>query len=440
MANPAMKHYVKTPGSPAYPVQVWVSSISPRVYFDLPSETGPDGSWKYIAIEDGSSDGTFYISIFPDRDTANETHELTVKTVDANSVERTEIIDVHVIDQDLDRPPEFQIHVDFTQDQTGLFDDQAARDTVRQVAEDWAYFFDHMGLDEVPAGQEATWIFTPEGFTGGGVVNNNESYTGFLLYAYGHELKAGGEGSFQGGYQSTGGTSYPIRRSGGLQLVKEGNYNTLGWMVAANAGDWWLATNLEDVKNDLYSIAHHEMGHTLAFNSHHDGWVELKEFGKLAEANIRGYQGSGPLIDATDHLSGTIDRASKRGAYGNEYHGEMPQGRWIVTKLDLLAAQAVGYVLRDTSPFAPLSIADGELPDGRVGQPYSGALTAAGGTPNYYWTLESGALPDGLALDSFTGAISGVPTGSGTFEFAVRLLDYREWHEGITHSYGLTVD
>ena len=395
-----------------------------------------------MTIANASSDGAFFISIFPDRDTLNETHQLTVRAVDANSVERTGTIDVDVIDQDLDRPPEFKIHVDFSQDKTGLFDDQAARETIQQVADDWSYFFEDMDLDEVPAAQEMTWIWSPEGFAGGMVVTNQEAYTGFLLYAYGiqHDgLYAGGEGSIGGGYQTTGGKPHPIRRSGGVELEKRGNYNTLGWIFQARPEDWWLATNVAEVKNDLYSIAHHEMGHSLAFNRAYDRWVELKTLGSLADARIEEYQGSAPAIDNTDHLPGTVDRASRRGAYGNEYHGEMPQGRWIATKLDLLAMQAAGYALRETSPFVPLSIADYELPEAQVTKPYSATLQALGGTPAYHWTVEDGTLPTGLALDPFTGTISGIPADSGVSSFTIRVRDYREWQEGIMHSFSLTV-
>lgn len=46
----------------------------------------------------------------------------------------------------------------------------------------------------------------------------------------------------------------------------QGNYNTLGWLVTLADRDWWQATNHGAVKNDLYSIAHHEIGHALIFN------------------------------------------------------------------------------------------------------------------------------------------------------------------------------
>jgi hypothetical protein len=55
-------------------------------------------------------------------------------------------------------------------------------------------------------------------------------------------------------------------------------------------------------------------------------------------------------IDRSDHLDGVIDPESGQGAFGYEYHGNIPRERWIPTKLDLLYAQEVGYTLRRTRP------------------------------------------------------------------------------------------
>jgi len=49
--------------------------------------------------------------------------------------------------------------------------------------------------------------------------------------------------------------------------------------------------------------------------------------------------------------------------------------------------------------------------------------TATGGTATYTWSLTSGALPAGVALDTKSGAISGVPRASGSFTFAVTATD-----------------
>src|SRR5439155_20025642 len=67
----------------------------------------------------------------------------------------------------------------------------------------------------------------------------------------------------------------------------------------------------------------------------------------------------------------------------------------------------------------PLSIRTGSsLPSGTVGTPYSQALSAAGGTAPYTWTVTAGAVPAGLTLSS-AGVLSGTPTASGTANFTV---------------------
>lgn len=62
------------------------------------------------------------------------------------------------------------------------------------------------------------------------------------------------------------------------------------------------------------------------------------------------------------------------------------------------------------------------LPAGTVGISYSSSLTATGGTPGYTWAVTGGALPPGLVLSS-AGAITGLPSSAGTFNFTVTVTD-----------------
>ncbi|MDE4914879.1 putative Ig domain-containing protein [Methylobacterium sp. 092160098-2] len=71
----------------------------------------------------------------------------------------------------------------------------------------------------------------------------------------------------------------------------------------------------------------------------------------------------------------------------------------------------------------PLSLTANIPLTGVLGQPYSGSVTAKGGTKPLAYTIYSGALPDGLDIDTGTGAIAGVPTARGTRTFSVRVLD-----------------
>ena len=75
------------------------------------------------------------------------------------------------------------------------------------------------------------------------------------------------------------------------------------------------------------------------------------------------------------------------------------------------------------APVPQLAIGSSALPSGTVSKAYSGTLGATGGTSPYKWSVSSGSLPTGLSLASATGAISGTPTSSGTFNFTVSVSD-----------------
>ncbi len=67
-----------------------------------------------------------------------------------------------------------------------------------------------------------------------------------------------------------------------------------------------------------------------------------------------------------------------------------------------------------------VTITTTNLPNGTVGVAYTATLTGTGPTP-YTWSIDSGSLPAGLALNPSTGAISGTPTVRGTASFTVKL-------------------
>lgn len=69
-----------------------------------------------------------------------------------------------------------------------------------------------------------------------------------------------------------------------------------------------------------------------------------------------------------------------------------------------------------------LSIQTTTLPTATVGNTYTQALNALGGTLPYIWSLDSGPLPDGLTLSS-AGVVSGTPPAPGLATFIVRVTD-----------------
>ena len=64
-------------------------------------------------------------------------------------------------------------------------------------------------------------------------------------------------------------------------------------------------------------------------------------------------------------------------------------------------------------------------PPGRatVGNSYAHIFSASGGAPPYTWSIASGSLPPGLALDGAAGSIAGTPSSDGDFGITLRVTD-----------------
>lgn len=76
---------------------------------------------------------------------------------------------------------------------------------------------------------------------------------------------------------------------------------------------------------------------------------------------------------------------------------------------------------------------------GRATVPYSATLQASGGSGAFAWTIASGALPPGLALDSATGIIAGTPQSGGAFTFVVAAADATDSSNVATASLSLLI-
>src|SRR5258708_9662896 len=76
---------------------------------------------------------------------------------------------------------------------------------------------------------------------------------------------------------------------------------------------------------------------------------------------------------------------------------------WITGCAGLTSGTAKSQTPTPTS----LAITTSSLPAGQTGAAYQATLAASGGTTPYSWSLASGSLPGGLALNAGSGAISG---------------------------------
>jgi hypothetical protein len=66
-----------------------------------------------------------------------------------------------------------------------------------------------------------------------------------------------------------------------------------------------------------------------------------------------------------------------------------------------------------------IALSPASLPNGTIATPYSQTLSATPAGGNYSYSITSGSLPAGLALNSATGVISGNPTTASTYNFRI---------------------
>jgi hypothetical protein len=71
-----------------------------------------------------------------------------------------------------------------------------------------------------------------------------------------------------------------------------------------------------------------------------------------------------------------------------------------------------------------LFLITGNAPDGYLNVAYSHAWVPVGGLAPFTFQIQSGALPNGLSLNTSTGVISGIPLGPlGLYNFTIRVTD-----------------
>lgn len=419
LANPAIRIEIR-PEQTYLPGRIRLTANSPFLAFDLFSEISPAGPSKTLFLNPSDKSVSFRIAAFPDRNTESETAKLTVEYTDANESVWVTEIPLRILDQDRERPIEFPILVDDTHDTTGFLADPIRRSLFESAANDWAYFFAAPEFDEVPAGAETGHVWGPDGFVKRSTVKNASSYRGFQLFVHGMrhpDLRSGGAAGDLGPEQTIGGRKTGLKRSGTISIEVRGNYNENGWQFSDRDDEWSKSGNMRRDAHDFYSIMRHEIGHALLYHRVHPAFAAKLKGNRFIDPAVRAYLGSDPVCNDVEHFTGVIDPVSRVGMFGNEYGGDMPRKRWMLTKLDLLIAQAVGYRLRDTSPFHRLKLSGPAEVVLKRDAPTGFSVLPEGGIPAYDFRVVDGKLPAGLTLDRFTGTVSGSPSetaGSAT--------------------------
>lgn len=99
-----------------------------------------------------------------------------------------------------------------------------------------------------------------------------------------------------------------------------------------------------------------------------------------------------------------------------------------------------GLQVASVNSFPAVDITTTSVTNGSTESAYSQSIAASGVAPITY-SLVSGTLPPGVALNTTTGQLSGTPTSTGSFTFTIRATDSRVTTSGKTddQAYSMSV-
>ncbi len=437
MGNPEILLHIMAPANATFPVSITVTAASaPRLYLmkgsspwavESPSASGP------TLTTSSTTSGeliAFYAAVNPDVDFSSETYTLNVIFIDSIGVVTTLDLPIFVCDQDRSRDNDFTFTLGVTHDKTAFYTSHPeAAPLMSRIASDLGYYMDSMNEDRVAVGGgQGRTEFSPDEFQ-----TNATAYKGIYLFSTGwiHGTNPNdiwSTGSPGQTLMTSGGQALPVYSVGVVRPHPDGDrsaVNTTGWSYEIDDDNWWTVSRsrIGDSPTgectactyyfvSFYSVMKHELLHALAYETRYSLWNGFNTAGCITDAAVTAFTGvCTTLADSVHAWSPQLHRRN------------YDQGIELIDKFEVLVLQAVGWKLRDTTPFAKLSALNA-LKNGTTGTVYSEVLITYGGVPPYYFTVKTGTLPNGLTLNSYTGAISGTPTAAGEFNFTLSIKDY----------------
>jgi hypothetical protein len=442
LANPYVELTVRPPQGAAFPVTIDLQAEgTSRLMMDLPSQLSATGATKRLTFASAADSRTFKLAIHSKRGPGpDEQYTLRLTTREANSITSAHTMPI-LVQQDEKTPlePSIPITFDYRYDTiTGYFTDPAMRTAAEEGVKDWFRFFDVAPFDTVAAGAEPNhlpgndWQNTVN-------VTNQVAYQGMYVYFRGIQTPySTGYPARNGRYHTRNGQQVagPLHRS--TAMIFE--YDEAGKRLFTSLADEdWYKTTITGSVLDVHGLVMHEYGHAVAF---HSDWAGMRNYVATNGANdqeVIAYQGRAVPLDSSYHVPGDAPNWDRISGQSGGWTHLFPTRRWMLTKLALLIAENAGWTLnRALTPFLKPSIVTSSVPAATVGQAYQQVLAAEGGVPFYDWRVTSGALPPGLSLNRFTGALSGTPTTAGSSSFTVELRDYDRLSTPVTKTFQIT--
>ncbi len=441
MGNPEVLYRLAPPEGASFPVTAAITvDQAPLVYFvthgggllSNQDENGPSLEHTFSSADERLD---LRISVNPDRDYDDDFYILHVDFVDTGGIHRTLDTPIYVCDQDQDRALDFEFFLDVSHDKTGFYTAHPeAIGLMQQIADDVAYYVADMKTDMVPAGTAVARVnFDPHE-----EATNPVDYRGFYLFSTGWRHGSNPEDIWSTGApgstrQTQNGIPMPIYSIGAVRPHPDGDRsakNTTGWSFNLEDDEWWTIsrdrhgssptgdcppgeTECDYYFVSFYSVMKHEILHALAYEPRYPLWQSFVDKGCIDAPDLMAYTGRCSPIVGSVHAWDPV--LHKR---------QWNQGVELIDKFELLVMQAVGWELRETTPFMDLEVVSTTLKTGYVDEAYEARILIRGGVPAYNFSITSGSLPPGLELNNFTGAITGTSSTPGDYTFDVTVLDY----------------
>ncbi|TYP76430.1 choice-of-anchor I family protein [Paenibacillus methanolicus] len=161
------------------------------------------------------------------------------------------------------------------------------------------------------------------------------------------------------------------------------------------------------------------------------GYVDmLGTSGNDSDTKIDGYE--------TAHPSGKPNANSKKIGLRRQGFTDTDNNKMDFVPIDYSsAATPIADVRPHSGKELKLAVTTALLPGATAGKAYSAVIEAEGGTKPY--TFAGSALPEGLALDPATGALTGTPTSAGSVDVTFTVTDGAQTPAAATKTLTLAV-
>lgn len=258
-------------------------------------------------------------------------------------------------------------------DTNGFFTDQTRRDRLEEAASYYTSFTDNLDSICVPNCGSATWTpsffspFTGEAIDGG--VNTAIPVDTLVIYVGGRDLGVGtlGRGG-AGGYSYALGSqafynTLDARGQDGALATTPTDYAAWGGSIAFTTNSTYVwdfssaASSPASGKFDFLSVAIHELGHVMGFNSGNPSWSnKISEVSFTGVNSIDVYGGSIPVATGNSHWAdGTTSTLPETNTVQETaMDPSITQGtRKLLTRLDYAGFRDIGWEVPDSFTAIP---------------------------------------------------------------------------------------